>query len=327
MNVENTSRLRRLGIVMDPISAIKPAKDTSLALLLEAQARGYELHYLEMADLFLDGGRAGGSSRPLRVRDSLDDWYSLEDRQSIWLDELDVILMRKDPPFDQEFLYATQILDVAQRAGARVVNDPGALRDFNEKLALARYPQFTAPTRVDRDMGRLRTFVAEHDDTVIKPLDGMGGASIFRLRSGDPNLGVVLETLTHHGQCYAMIQKYLPAIREGDKRILVINGEPWPYALARIPAEGESRGNLAAGGRGVGRELSPRDREIAETLGPDLRARGLLFVGLDVIGDHLTEVNVTSPTCVRELDKQYGSNISASLFDALEADLDSASRA
>lgn len=318
MNAENKSSLRRLGIVMDPISAIKPVKDTTLALLIEAQARGYELHYLEMGDLFLDGGRAGGSSRPLRVRDSLDDWFSLGQRQSIWLDQLDVILMRKDPPFDQEFLYATQILDVAHQAGARVVNDPSALRDFNEKLALARYPQFTAPTRVDRDMGRLRAFVAEHQDTVIKPLDGMGGASIFRLRSGDPNLGVVLETLTHHGKRYAMIQKYLPAIREGDKRILVINGKPWPYALARIPAEGESRGNLAAGGRGEGRQLSARDREIAEALGPDLRARGLLFVGLDVIGDYLTEVNVTSPTCVRELDKQYGSNISAELFDALE---------
>ena len=320
MNAENTKTPRRLGIVMDPISAIKPAKDTSLALLLEAQARGYALHYLEMSDLFLDGGRAGGAYRPLTVRDQMDDWFELGERASVWLDQLDVILMRKDPPFDQEFLYATQILDVAQSGGARVVNDPGSLRDFNEKLALARYPQFTAPTRVDRDMGRLRAFIAQYQDTIIKPLDGMGGASIFRLREGDPNTGVILETLTQHGQRYAMIQKYLPEISAGDKRILVINGKPWPYALARIPAQGESRGNLAAGGRGVGRELSPRDREIAEALGPDLRARGLLFVGLDVIGDYLTEVNVTSPTCVRELDKQYGSNISASLFDALEQD-------
>lgn len=307
-----------LAIVMDPIARIKPIKDTSLALLLEAQRRGYQLHYVELGDMYLDGGSALANSAPLTVRDSSSDWFELGTRQEIALGEMDVILMRKDPPVDSEFIYATQILEVAERAGALVVNKPQALRDFNEKLALARYPEFTAPTRVDSDMARLRDFIAQHQDTIIKPLDGMGGASIFRIQAGDSNIGVILETLTAHGQRYAMIQQYLPQISQGDKRILVINGEPWPYALARIPTQGESRGNLAAGGRGVGQALSQRDLDIAHSLGPDLRQRGLFFVGLDVIGDYLTEVNVTSPTCVRELDTQYSSNISASLFDAIE---------
>lgn len=308
----------RLGVVMDPIAQIKPVKDTSLALLLEAQARGYALAYLEQPDLYLVDGRAGGRARALSVRDDPTDWFTLGEAEELWLDELDVILMRKDPPVDAAFVHATHILEVAERHGALVVNRPRALRDFNEKLALARYSRFAAPTRVDASLARLRAFVEEHQDTVIKPLDGMGGASIFRLRAGDPNLGVVLETLTDHGRRQAMIQRYLPAISEGDKRVLLIDGEPWPYALARIPAQGETRGNLAAGGRGEGRPLSDRDREIATALGPELREAGLLFVGLDVIGDSLTEVNVTSPTCVRELDRQYGSNIAASLFDAIE---------
>jgi glutathione synthase len=311
--------IKKIGVVMDPIANIKPAKDTTLAMLLEAQARGYTLYYMEMSDLFLAQGRAGAQVAVLQVKDDPRHWYSLGEANDLWLDELDVILMRKDPPVDQEFIYATQILEVAERAGTLVINRPQALRDFNEKLALARYSEYTAPTRVDRNMKRLRAFISEHGDTIIKPLDGMGGASIFRLSAQDPNLGVVLETLTDHGRRYAMIQKYLPEIAQGDKRILVIDGKPWPYALARIPSQGETRGNLAAGGRGVGQALSVRDREIAEAIGPSLVEHGLYFVGLDVIGDYLTEVNVTSPTCVRELDKQFGSNICADLFAALEA--------
>lgn len=308
-----------LGIVMDPIQAIKPHKDTSLALLLEAQARGYALHYFEMSDLYLLGGRAGGRSRTLTVRDDSKDWFTLGTAQDVWLDELNLILMRKDPPVDAAFVHCTHLLEVAQNQGALVVNHPRALRDFNEKLALARYPELAAVTRVDANMVRLRAFVAEHQDTIIKPLDGMGGASIFRLKADDPNLGVVLETLTDHGRRLAMIQQYLPAIRDGDKRILLINGQAWPYALARIPAAGETRGNLAAGGRGVGQPLSPQDQAIAQRVGAELLAQGLYFVGLDVIGDKLTEINVTSPTCVRELDRQFGSNIAATLFDALDA--------
>lgn len=304
---------------MDPISQIKPHKDTSLAMLLEAQARGYEIHYLEMSDLYLDNGRAWGQARALQVFDRADNYSALGDSKELPLGEFDLILMRKDPPVDQEFIYATQILQQAESEGARVINRCQALRDFNEKLATARYAEFTAPTLVTADAKRLRSFIDEHQDTILKPLDGMGGASIFRVQSGSPNVGVIIETLTAHGKRYAMAQKYLPQIVDGDKRILVINGKPWPYALARIPSQGETRGNLAAGGRGVGQELSQRDREIAEALGPDLVANGLLFVGLDVIGDYLTEVNVTSPTCVRELDAQYGSNICAALFDALEA--------
>lgn len=311
----------KLGVIMDPISDIKPAKDTSLAMLLEAQARGYELHYMELGDLWVESGRAGGRSQGLTVRDDDEDWYALEPATSLWLDELDLILMRKDPPVDSAYIYATQILDLAEQAGTLVVNRPQALRDFNEKLAINRYAEFVTPTRVDADMGRLREFVRQHGDTIIKPLDGMGGSSIFRLRADDPNLNVVLETLTGRGHRYAMIQRYLPEISAGDKRVLVINGQPWPKALARIPVAGESRGNLAAGGRGVGQDLSERDLEIARSLGPSLVDAGLYFVGLDIIGDALTEVNVTSPTCVRELDAQFGSNICATLFDALESKL------
>ena len=318
MNTRPSPRTYQLAIVMDPIADIKPAKDTSLAMLLEAQARGYQLHYLEMDSLYLDGGSARAHAHDLNVNDSSEHWFEMGAARDINLGDMDFILMRKDPPVDPEFIYATQILEIAERAGATVLNKPQALRDFNEKLALSRYAEFTAPTVVSARMAQLRQFVTEHEDTIIKPLDGMGGASIFRLKKGDPNISVILETLTTHGQRYAMIQKYLPQIADGDKRILVIDGQPWPYALARIPSQGESRGNLAAGGRGVGQPLTARDREIAEAIGPDLRERGLLFVGLDVIGDHLTEVNVTSPTCVRELDRQFDSNICAQLFDALE---------
>ena len=306
-----------LGVIMDPIATIKPAKDTTLALLLEAQRRGYTLRYFEQRDLDIAGGEAIGHGRPLRVADSATEWFELGEPQTAPLAECDVLLMRKDPPVDAGFVYATQVLDLAQAAGARVYNRPESLRTWNEKLAIARYPALISPTLVSADMARLSAFIDTHEDTVIKPLDGMGGASIFRLRKADPNRGVILETLTAHGSRPAMLQGFLPAVTAGDKRILVIHGKPAPYALARIPKAGETRANLAAGGRGVGQELSARDREIAETIGPDLVAAGLDFVGLDVIGDCLTEINVTSPTCLRELDAQFGLNLAGTFFDGV----------
>ncbi|HET6654620.1 MAG TPA: glutathione synthase [Gammaproteobacteria bacterium] len=309
----------RLGVIMDPIVGIKPAKDTTLAMLLEAAQRNYELWYFEVGDIWIADGEAWGSGRPLEVRDDLRDWYTLGERREVRLGELDVILMRKDPPFDMEYVYATYILERAEAAGALVVNRPGAIRDCNEKAYISWFPQCTAATLIDREAGRLRRFLAEHKKIVIKPLDGMGGASVFVLEESGLNVGVALETLTQHGTRFAMAQRYLPEITEfGDKRILLVDGEPVPYALARIPMKGESRGNLAAGGRGEGVELTDRDRWIAAQIGPVARDKGLLFVGLDVIGDSLTEINVTSPTCVRELDAQYGLNICAGLFDAIE---------
>ncbi len=310
---------RRLGVVMDPISNIKPYKDTTLALLLEAQRRGWELHYMEMTDLRLRDGRAEASSCALQVRDDNQDWFTLGEYKDAPLSEMDVILMRKDPPFDTEYVYATYLLELAEKDGSLVVNKPASLRDANEKIFAQHFPQCCAPTLVASDMKDLRDFVIEQGEAVIKPLDGMGGASIFRISGGDSNLSVILETLTEHGRRYAMAQRYVPEISAGDKRILMINGEPVPYALARIPAAGENRGNLAAGGRGEGVELSERDRWICSEVGPTLRAKGLLFVGLDVIGDYLTEINVTSPTCLRELDDIYQLNIAAGLFDVIEA--------
>lgn len=311
-------RSRRLGVIMDPIVGIKPAKDTTLAMLLEAARRGWELWYFEIGDLWIAAGEARGSGRPLAVRDDPARWFDLGERREMPLGEFDVILMRKDPPFDMEYVYSTYLLERAEAAGALVVNRAGALRDCNEKAYITWFPQCTAPTVIDRDMGRLRRFLAAQGKIVVKPLEGMGGTSVFVLGESDPNIGVVLETLTARGTRFAMAQRYLPEIAAGDKRILMIDGEPVPYALARIPKQGESRGNLAAGGRGVGVELSERDRWIAAQVGPALREKGLLFVGLDVIGDSLTEINVTSPTCVRELDALYNLNICAGLFDAIE---------
>jgi len=308
----------RLGVVMDPIATIHPKKDTTLAMLLAAQARGWQLHYLEIADLWLQDGRTFGRMQKLRVHDDERHWFELREAHTAPLAELDVILMRKDPPFDMEYIYATYLLEQAEREGVLVVNRPQGLRDANEKLFTAWFPQCTPPTLVSGDMGRLRTFVEEQKDTILKPLDGMGGASVFRLRLGDPNLGVILETLTRHGQRYIMAQRFIPEISQGDKRILLIDGEPVPYALARIPASGETRANLAAGGTGVGRPLGTRDRWICQQVGPTLRARGLLFVGLDVIGDFLTEINVTSPTGARELDRQFGLSIGDRLMDCID---------
>jgi glutathione synthase len=308
----------KLGIVMDPIGTIKIRKDTSFALLLEAQARGYELYYMELNDLYLRDGRTYARMRGLRVeRDELA-WFRFGDSREAPLDSLDVVLMRKDPPFDQEYIYATYLLECAENRGLFVVNKPRSLRDANEKLFTAWFPHCCPPTLVAREAAKLREFLHEQGEIVLKPLDGMGGASIFRVAEQDPNLSVILETMTRHNSRFVMAQRYLPEIVDGDKRILVVNGEAVPYALARIPAQGESRGNLAAGGRAEGRELTARDLWIAEQVGPALRERGLAFVGLDVIGDYLTEVNVTSPTCVQELDRLFGLNISARLMDYIE---------
>jgi len=306
-----------LGVVMDPIGAIKPYKDTSLAMLLAAQARGWRLLYMEQPDLYLIDGEARARRRALTVRDDKKDWYEVGAEEDGPLAGMDVILMRKDPPFDMEYIYTTYILERAETVGVKVVNRPQSLRDANEKAYTAWFPQCCPPTLMTQDMARIRAFLKQHQKIVVKPLEGMGGTLIFVLEEGDPNTSVVLETLTQHGTRLTVAQKYLPEIKAGDKRILLIDGKPVPYALARVPAPGESRGNLAAGGNGVGVELSERDRWIAAEVGPALRDKGLLFVGLDVIGDWLTEINVTSPTCVRELDAIYKIDIAGEFMDML----------
>lgn len=308
----------RLGVIMDPISSITPYKDTTLAMLLEAQRRDWEIHYMEMDSLELRDGRAFGRTRILKVFDDNTHWFELETEETIPLDTLDVILMRKDPPFDGEYLYATHMLTLAQQAGCLVLNDPRGLRDANEKLFTYHFPQCCPPSIVTRNADSIRQFMQAHGKAVIKPLHGMGGAGIFVVEDGDPNTSVVIETVTELGSRYALAQRYVPEIKNGDKRILVIDGQAVPYALARIPADGETRGNIAAGGHGVGVELSERDHWIVQQVTPTLLEHGLVFVGLDVIGDYLTEVNVTSPTCLRELDAIYGLNISADFFDAIE---------
>jgi glutathione synthase len=312
---------RQLAVLMDPIAKIKIAKDTTFALLLEAQRRGWGLHYMTHGDLALRGGEAWARLAPLRVRDDPASWFTLGDATWMPLAQIQLVLARKDPPFDEQFLYDTHVLDRAEAAGATVLNRPQALRDANEKLFALHFPQCIPPTLVARDAGELRRFAAEQGDVVLKPLDGMGGRSIFKSRHGDPNLNVILETLTHNGQRFAMAQRYLPEIALGDKRILLIDGEPVPYALARIPQGTDFRGNLAAGGKGQGQPLSERDRWIAAQVGPEAVRRGMRLVGLDVIGDWLTEINVTSPTCARELDAQFGINIAGMLFDKLEQTL------
>ncbi|UVL62055.1 glutathione synthase [Pseudomonas sp. B21-032] len=311
----------RLGIVMDPIARISYKKDSSLAMLLAAQERGWSLFYMEQQDLYQGAGQARARMRPLKVFADPEHWFELDAEQDSALSELDVILMRKDPPFDMEFVYSTYLLEQAEAAGVLVVNRPQSLRDCNEKLFATLFPQCTPPTLVSRRADILREFVNQQGDTILKPLDGMGGTSIFRHRPGDPNLSVILETLTGNGTQQIMAQGYLPAIKDGDKRILMIDGEPVPYCLARIPASGETRGNLAAGGRGEARPLTDRDRWIAEQVGPTLREKGLLFVGLDVIGEHLTEINVTSPTCIREIDNAFGTQIGVQLMDAIDRKL------
>ena len=307
----------RVGVVMDPIAKIKPWKDSTFAMLLEAQRRGWSLLYMEPGDLYVRDGRTFATTRALSVTDNNDDWYRLADAVNHDLADLDIILMRQDPPFNAEYIYATYLLEKVEREGVLVVNRPGSVRDSNEKLFATDFPQCCAPTLVSSQSTLLRNFVQEFGDTVMKPLDGMGGSNIFRVRKDSPNISVVIEVLTQHGKTPIMAQRFVPEITEGDKRILMINGEPGPYALARIPKEGELRGNLAAGGTGQGREPSDRDRWICEQVGPTLKRKGLYFVGLDVIGDYLTEINVTSPTCIRELDAIFDINIAGQLFDTL----------
>ncbi|MDD2864770.1 MAG: glutathione synthase [Methylococcales bacterium] len=305
----------KLGMVMDSIDHINIKKDTSFAMLLEAQARGWELHYMELGDLFLRNGKAFARTRTVKVERNPAKWFEFTSEQTIELSALNVILMRKDPPFDSEFLYATYMLELAESAGVYVVNKPQSLREANEKLFTSWFPHCCAEALVTRNSQQIRDFLHEQEDIIVKPLDGMGGTSIFRLRLGDPNTSVILEMMTHYNQRYIMAQRYLPAIVDGDKRILVVNGEAVPYALARIPQQGETRGNLAAGGRAEGRPLTERDKWIVSQVAPTLKAKGLIFVGLDVIGDTLTEINVTSPTCVQELDAQFGLNIAGMLMD------------
>lgn len=311
----------KLGIVMDPIGTSNYKKDTSLAMLWAAADKGWQLIYMEQKDLFLDNGKAYAMARSLQVHKNPEHFFDLGEESRMALGDLDVILMRKDPPFNGEFVYSTMILEQAQRDGAMVVNDPKSLRDCNEKLFATQFPECCPPVLVTRRPDLLKAFHKEHGDVIFKPLDGMGGSSIFRLKADDSNVSVIIETLTNMGAEQIMAQKFIPEIKQGDKRILVVDGKPIPYALARIPAAGETRGNLAAGGRGEGQVLTDRDRWICEQIIPSLKEKGLMFVGLDVIGDYLTEINVTSPTCVRELDTQFGLNIAMVLMDAIEARL------
>ena len=310
-----------LGVVMDPIASIKIHKDSTFAMLLEAQHRQWPLWYMEQGDLSLRDGRCIARMRPLRVRDDPEDWYTLGEARVAPLDSVNVILMRKDPPFDMEYVYTTYLLEQAESRGSLVVNRPAALRDANEKVYTAWFPEVCPPTLVSRNHVDISEFIDAQGDVILKPLDGMGGASIFRVRQDDPNRNVIIETLTDHQKTFAMAQRFIPEIRDGDKRILVIDGEAVPYALARVPGKGEHRGNLAAGGRGEGVPLGDKDHQIVDTVGPRLREQGILFAGIDVIGDFLTEVNVTSPTCIRELDRIYGLNISAILMDRIEQKL------
>ena len=309
----------KLGVVMDPIADIHYKKDTTLAMLWEAEKRGYEIHYFEQKDLFVKNGVAYGNSRALKVFHDEQKWFELGATKSMPLAELQVILMRKDPPFDQEYIYTTYILELAERQGVLVANKPQALRDANEKFFTTRFPQCCPPSLVTRDRDLLRDFFQEHKDVVCKPLEGMGGSSVFRLQYPDLNASVVFEILTRHGTSYMMAQRFIPEIKDGDKRILMVNGEPVSHVLARIPAQGELRGNLAAGAKGVVKPLTDRDRWICQEVGPVLREKGIIFAGLDVIGDYLTEINITSPTCVREIDDQCGTNIAGQLLDSIES--------
>jgi len=307
----------KLAFILDPLDSLKIAKDTSVAIMREAARRGHQLFVAEQGDLLLRDGRARLQAAPITLQTG-PDWDALGDKAEHAPEDFDAVLMRKDPPFDSEYVYSTYLLELAERQGARVLNRPQSIRDWNEKLSVARFPQFAPAFLVTRDETEIRAFLAEHGDIVVKPLDGMGGSGVFRLHATDHNIGVILETITHFGRRTVMAQRYLPEIKAGDKRILVIDGTPVPYTLARIPKAGETRGNLAAGGTGVAQSLSARDLEIAETLGPVLKQAGLFLVGLDVIGDHLTEINVTSPTCMVEIAAQTDCDPARLFVDALE---------
>ncbi|HKK16086.1 MAG TPA: glutathione synthase [Gammaproteobacteria bacterium] len=308
----------KLGIIMDPIEDIKIYKDSSFAMLLAAQSLGWEIYYMEESDLYLADSKACATMRHLIVEDDARRWYRFHHEVVSELGELDVILMRLDPPVDMEYIYVTHILELAKTSGVYIVNDPAALRDVNEKLYINWFPQFTPPTIVTKSAEQLFEFINEQEDIMLKPPAGMGGLSIFRIRKGDTNTRVIIENLTDYGRKFTMAQRYIPEISEGDKRILLIDGEPVPYALARIPQPGDNRGNLAAGGTGRGAELTDRDMEICKTVGPVLRDMGLVFVGLDIIGNYLTEINVTSPTCIREIDSIFKQNIASDLMQVIK---------
>ncbi len=313
------SQSLKTGVVMDPIGDIKTYKDSTFAMLLEAQRRGHTLYYMEPGDLFAKDGRVYAVMQQLEVRDNTNDWFSLTAVGSRPLDELDIVLMRRDPPFDMNYIYTTYMLELAESAGTLVINRPQSLRDCNEKFFITHFPQCCVPMVISSQSDLIREFVSQHGRCVVKPLDGMGGESIFQVSDSDMNLNVILETITRHDSRPVMAQKYIDEISEGDRRILMVNGDPVPFALARYAGEGDFRGNLAKGGSSKGVPLSERERWICSQVGPELKKRGILFAGLDVIGDWLSEVNVTSPTCIRELDEEFGLNIAGQLFDAAEA--------
>jgi glutathione synthase len=308
----------KIAFLADPLDSFKIYKDSTFAMMTEAARRGHAVHAFEQKDMALDGGEVVAGITRITLTGDPDKWYSAHAPAAMKLTEMDAVIMRKDPPFDMEYIYATYLLELAEQKGARIFNKPAAIRSHNEKLSIGQFPQFTAPTLVTGNAGRLRAFHDEHKDIILKPLDGMGGSGIFRVGQDGMNLGSVIETLTWNGTRTIMAQRYIPAIKDGDKRVLLIGGKVVPYCLARIPQDGEVRGNLAAGGRGVARPLSARDREIGESLAPILSQRGLLLVGLDVIGDYLTEVNVTSPTCFQEITQQTGFNVAEMFIDAVE---------
>lgn len=307
-----------LLMVMDPIDQVNIVKDTSFGLLLEAQRRGWDLYYCQQQDLYLEQGEVRATCQSLKVFNDPKQWFALQAMEQKSLHHFGAVFMRKDPPFDMNYIYSTYLLELAQNKGSLVINNPRSLRDCNEKLFTAWFPELTPHTLVSSNARLLKRFVIEQKDVILKPLDGMGGASIFRIKQDDPNTSVIIETLTEGGKHLAMAQRFIPEITQGDKRILVVNGEVIPYVLARIPQKGETRGNLAAGGSGVPMPISKQEKRLAETIAPELVKRGLYFVGLDVIGDYVTEINVTSPTCMRELDKEYGINIAAKLFEGIE---------
>ena len=310
-----------LGVVMDPIGSINIKKDSTFEMIWQAQELGWTVIYLEMNDLFISNGQALGDGRRVTVFQDSNHWHTLGERKTLPLGDLDALLMRKDPPFDMEYVYATYILELAELQGCLVVNKPQALRDCNEKAYCAWFPDLCPDTLISRRASDIRSFLGKHKDIIVKPLDGMGGASIFRLTEGSPNVGVIIETLTHHQTRYAMAQTFIPEISAGDKRILMVDGNPVPYCLARIPAKGETRGNLAVGGTGVAQALSDTDYAIAHAVGPELKKRGILFAGLDVIGDRLTEINVTSPTCIKEINAAYDTNIALALLKVIESSI------
>jgi glutathione synthase len=311
----------KIGIIMDPIRAIDIKKDSSFAMLLAAQTLGWDIYYMEVSDLYIANNHPAARMHTLKVADNSSQWYTITGTDNMLLQDLNIILMRKDPPVTMEYIYVTHILELAQKEGVYVVNDPAALRDANEKLYIYWFPEYIAPTLVTRCTSQLTDFLNEYSDVILKPLDGMGGASVLHIRKQDPNTGALIEILTEKNQKFIMAQKFIPEIADGDKRILLIDGDPVPYALARIPKPGEHRGNLAVGGTGKGVELTKRDLEICNNIAPALRAKGLMFVGIDIIGNYLTEINVTSPTCIRELDRIYNLDIAKDLLMAIKKNI------